>query len=272
MLLVYFILRPVLKFLFPQSAANGGQTGKGAAGVGCGTAHGKDPQTAEGFLKQRLDVARKRKAAPGPAGQPGWTQRRGRTSSGSWPAELTLPLPPVAVAEGQLSSQQAQALCSRLHVDSSSVVTIAFPAAADCSATGIHDLLRTLAGQMHVFVLIKLQPAVEGNDDYAQNERKRVEQSFLPLTSGATPVIPAQRLLFSQSVAGRTAAVRQLQSSIHVDFDHNVCRILEQHVRSIIYVKLDAAPTAGAGAGAAGFSEDGLIMIRNYAQLHELQL
>jgi len=294
MLLVYFVLRPVLQFLFPRTAANEGLPGKGAAGSGSGSGsvsgsssgQPKGPQSAESFLKQQLELAltRKRRGVPGAAGSAGRAQRRGRSSSGTeGEGDLMLPLPPAAAAEGQLSPRGAQALHSRLNVDRSSVVTVAFPASADCSATRLQELLRVLAGHVHLFVLIKLRPSEGGNNDSAQAERKRVEQSLLPLTSGSAPLVPAQRLLFSQSVTGRTAAVRQLRSAIHLDFDHDVCRTLEQHVRSIIFVNLDAAAPAGAEAGAEagagagalsqpGFSQGGLIMIRNYAQLHELQL
>ena len=67
-----------------------------------------------------------------------------------------------------------------------------------------------------------------------------------------------------------------------MDFDHDVCRTLEQHVRTIVYVKFNevaatvvAPPSASAGTEAAadhGFSGDGILMIRSYMQLQELQL
>jgi len=308
-LLVYFVLRPVLRFLFPSGAANSVHSGKGAVGTGSGSSSGKSPQTTEDFLKQQLELVRKRQAAQGAAGQSGGTHRRGRAPGGSTSLlEVPLPLPPVASADGQLSPQRAQALRNRLHVDANSVVTIAVPASAfgtgtgtACATTattststathptGLHELLRTLAGHMHVFVLVRLQPVEvevvkkaeerekKGSCDVAaallEEQRRKVEHSLLSLTTGQAPVLPQQRVLYSQSVTGRTAAVRQLRSTIHVDFDHDVCRTLEQHVRTIVYIKLNEAAAAAAEAGGVhGFSEGGILMLRSYAQLSELQL
>ena len=304
-LLVYFVLRPVLRFLFPSGAANSVHSGKGAVGTASGSSSEKSPQTTKDFLKQQLELVRKQQAAQGAAGQSGGTHRRGRAPSGSTSLlEVPLPLPPVASADGQLSPQRAQALRNRLHVDANSVVTIAVPASAfgtgtgtACATTattststststhptGLHELLRTLAGHMHVFVLVRLQPVEveaeeqkkEGGGDAAAallEQRRKVEHSLLSLTTGQAPVLPQQRVLYSQSVTGRTAAVRQLRSTIHVDFDHDVCRTLEQHVRTIVYIKLNEAAAAAAAGGVHGFSEGGILMLRSYAQLHELQL
>ena len=53
-------------------------------------------------------------------------------------------------------------------------------------------------------------------------------------TGISDPILPEHRLLLSQTVTGRTAAVRQLKSVLHIDYERDVCRTIEQHVRSVV--------------------------------------
>jgi hypothetical protein len=56
--------------------------------------------------------------------------------------------------------------------------------------------------------------------------------------TNTSPCMLRHRILYSESTIGRTAAIRQLKPTIHVDFDHDVCRNMEQHVRTIIYANI----------------------------------
>jgi hypothetical protein len=305
-LLLYFILRPMLKFIFPKNRT----TEK----VQISDASKFPAHTAEEFLKQHLRT----------------TTARHRRRDASDAPSLALPTNASRLAPigSQISPRASEALRLRLKVTDTSVVTIAVPSDY-VGSDDLHSLLRSLAGQVHVFLLVRLRgsgesikdsPVAAGAgagtgastavdkgsaDNSASEESQRVRYALQHLTAGDAPVLPPHRLLWSTSVAGRKSAIRQLRSTIHVDFDRDVCRTMEQHVRSIIFFDIlrrgadvDAggasATTAvadrardresGASPGASpagpvvgpgrvrGFSEDGLIMVDSFVQLLSLQL
>ena len=113
----------------------------------------------------------------------------------------------------------------------------------------------------------------------AQEAYDRVVEAMDPLCGSLdNPVFPMKRVLVSTTTTGRTAAVRQLKSTIHVDYDHEVCRNMEKHVRTIIHLKMDTTtstskePAKCALGGEVAFSKDGIIQINRYSQLCSIEL
>jgi hypothetical protein len=265
-LVVYFLLRPVLHFLFPATADDGGTRGKSGL-VGGLSKRTSQPQSAEDFLRQRLDLLREKQKVSLKSKTQGEMGRRGESSNSDDTIEA--PSPAVRSMEAQSFSKETQNLCARLKVSNKDVVTIAISGTMHKRAQGLHELLQLLSGAVPVFVLVRLQ-TVDKDSSTAHTERAEVEQAFSSLTSGPIPSLPSQRLLFCTNNVGRSAAVRQLRSTLHIDFDRDVCRTLEQHVRSIIFVSMH--DEGQAGSSPLGFSSDGLVMVRSFRQLHDLQL
>jgi hypothetical protein len=162
-----------------------------------------------------------------------------------------------------------------------------------------HNLIRALSHitSILVFVLVRIEPAptrkktndttiihdVSTNPVYSSYDKVRA--AMIPLcTPYDNPIFPISRLLVSTSVTGRTAAVRQLKSTIHVDYDHEVCRNMEQHVRTIIHMKMPivdsessstastSASTSLASESEVSFSGEGIIQINRYSTVLSIQL
>ena len=191
----------------------------------------------------------------------------------------------------------------RLNLDPASVVTVAVN--EDLYSEHFVQCIKALSSVCHVFVLAKLKNKGKGAEGWAE-AAAQMRQLMAPLTStsvlsdeepkegkdkstgtdtgsrsgsSSDPHLPQHRLLMSQTLTGRTAAVRQLKSTLHIDFDRDVCRTIEQHVRSTVLVSdvpsESSSPrhiTSTSLGSPIGFSKDGIIMMGDYAKIGSLHL
>lgn len=91
------------------------------------------------------------------------------------------------------------------------------------------------------------------------------EQSqFLSIINRVVPTLAQHRCLFYETSIGKTAIIRQVNPSIHIDSDKLFCEKLRPHLRKIVYwdsEQTDAGDLGGAASlqssGALPASEDG---------------
>jgi len=342
--ILFYVLRPLLGYLFPATAA---ATPADSPPAGAGTKKAQDkggisanasdtsPRSCAAFLKAHQHRAKGIPAQQYPQQLP--------------PAPLSVAARTAKTTKtgdadndnGIGAAMSANQLRARLQLTADNVVTVATTAAyvrgcvslgddgeyidagagagSDMSAPtaaadDVHALVRELSSlaNVHVFLLVRLEAGSKDSAEAVQEESAAVRRGLVRLTDGPHAVLPPARVLLSTTNTGRTAAVRQLRSTIHVDFDHNICRNMETHVRSIIYVSLPSVNVVSAGAAGTGahvttsvttkeaaaeavlstlpgargissssssgsgsgmsFSGEGLILIRSYRQLCSLRL